>query len=144
MRGQHRPLPSTASFSALLVNAWFRKLTCVATAAAAGVLGAFWTTRLPGIPENDWPETAEWPTPELNAFLSYQHCGLSEKKANPVSWGWFAEESDFASLPPLCQGCLLGVLPRLWGSSLSPSSFVSVHCLLPTSTYAFTVLKLEL
>lgn len=68
---------------------------------------------------------------------------LSEKKANPVGRGWPAEESDFASKPLPCQGCPLGVFSRLWGSGLSSSSSVSVHCLLSTSTYNFMVLKLK-
>jgi hypothetical protein len=83
-------------------------------------------------------------SPPLNKML---FCLITVwlSESQPSQPGWLAEEGDFASMPPPCQGCLLGVFPRLWGGGpvLSSSSSVSVHCHLPTSTHAFMVLKLK-
>lgn len=43
----------------------------------------------------------------------------------------------------LVRAAFWGVFPSFWGSGLSASSSVSVHCLLSTSTHDFMVLKLK-
>lgn len=77
-------------------------------------------------------------SPPLNEMLFFlsKTAWLSEKKANPLKWGWLAEGSDFASGPHV-KAASWRCFHRPWGTRLSSSSSVSIHCHLSSLMFSW-------
>lgn len=116
------------SFAALPLNTCLRKLPLLFLLQVPRGLSDLRTLqdlpRMTGLRRQDGP-----PLNKMLFFLS-QSAWLSEKKANPLKWGWLAEGSDFASGPQVTAASW-GCFHRPWGTGLPSSSSVSIHCLLP-------------